>query len=146
MTLKDVLEIKNVGSPKISPDGKNILYTLTYAGMDENKVQSEIWLVSANGTNPRKFTSGNNDRSPQWSPNGEWVAFLSDRITRQRSSTDNSENRQQIYLISSHGGEAMKLTSSKTGAGRFSWSNDSTSIAYTAQVPLTDKEEKRRKS
>ena len=149
MTFEDVMAIKNVGSPQISPDGNSVVYTLSYAVMDNNETRTEIWLVSVDGTNARRFTSGENDRAPQWSPDGKWIAFISSRETGRRQSNgdddENDRNRPQIYLISPHGGEAMKLTDSKSGAGGFVWSHDSTRIAYTAQVPLTDEEEKKRR-
>ena len=148
MTFEDVMETKNVGSPQISPDGKSIVYTLSYAVMDDNETRSEIWLVSADGTNARRFTSGDNDRRPRWSPDGKWIAFISNRETDRGTPTGGDiedRNRPQIYLISPHGGEAMKLTDSKSGAGGFAWSGDSTRIVYTAQVPFTDEEEKKRR-
>src|SRR3989442_1720523 len=79
MTFDDVMTLKNVGGVNISPDGKAVLYTLSYADLKENESQSEIWIVTTSGGKPRRFTSGKNDRAPQWSPDGQWIAFISGR-------------------------------------------------------------------
>jgi dipeptidyl aminopeptidase/acylaminoacyl peptidase len=138
MSYDDIMALKTVGGTAISPDGRHVLYTLSYADMKENERRTEIWMVSAEGGKPRRFTSGKNDNSPQWSPDGEMVAFISTRGTGEAA-------RPQIYLIPAFGGEAEKLTDSKTGVNAFTWSSDSKRIAYVAQRPLTEAEEKKQK-
>jgi dipeptidyl aminopeptidase/acylaminoacyl peptidase len=138
MNYDDIMALKTVGGTAISPDGKQALYTLSYADMKENERRTEIWIVATDSSKPRRFTSGKNDGSPQWSPDGQMIAFISTRGTGEAA-------RPQVYLISPFGGEAEKLTDSKTGVGSFVWSPDSKRIAYVAQRPLTDAEEKKQK-
>jgi dipeptidyl aminopeptidase/acylaminoacyl peptidase len=138
MTYDDIMALKTVGGTAISPDGKHALYMLSYADMKENERRTEIWIVSTDGGKPRRFTSGKNDGSPQWAPDGQMIAFISTRGTGEAA-------RPQIYLISPFGGEAEKLTDSKTGVNSFVWSPDSKRIAYVAQRPLTEAEEKKQK-
>lgn len=138
MTFDDVMALKTAGSTAISPDGKWIAYTLTYAEMKENERRTEIWMVAASGGTARRFTSGKNDSGPQWSPDGQWLAFLSTRGTGEAA-------KPQVYMISPFGGEADKLTDAKAGVSAFAWSADSKRIAYVAQVPLTEAEEKKQK-
>jgi dipeptidyl aminopeptidase/acylaminoacyl peptidase len=138
MTYDDIMALKTIGGTAISPDGKHALYTLSYADMKENERRTEIWIVSTDGGKPRRFTSGKNDGSPQWSPDGQMIAFISTRGTGEAA-------RPQVHLISPFGGEAEKLTDSKTGVGSFTWSPDSKRIAYVAQRPLTEAEEKKQK-
>jgi dipeptidyl aminopeptidase/acylaminoacyl peptidase len=139
MTPEDVLALKNAGAPQMSPDGKTVVYTLSSADLKDNKSRTEIWIVSTSGGKPRRFTSGKEDRAPQWSPDGQWIAFLSTR------DGGNDSPKPQIYVISPFGGEAEKLTDSKTGAQSFTWSPDSKRIAYVAETPLSDAEEKKQK-
>jgi dipeptidyl aminopeptidase/acylaminoacyl peptidase len=138
MTYDDIMSLKTIGGTAISPDGKHVVYTLSYADMKENERRAEIWIVSTESGKPRRFTSGKNDTLPQWSPDGQMIAFISTRGTGEAA-------RPQIYLISPFGGEAEKLTDSKTGVNSFVWSPDSKRVAYVAQRPFTEAEEKRQK-
>lgn len=138
MTYDDIMALRTVGGTAISPDGKHVVYTLSYADMKENERRTEIWIVSTDGGKPHRFTSGKNDGSPQWSPGGQTIAFISTRGTGEAA-------KPQIYLISPFGGEAEQLTDSKTGVNSFVWSQDSKRIAYVAQRPLTEAEEKKQK-
>jgi dipeptidyl aminopeptidase/acylaminoacyl peptidase len=138
MTFDDVMALKTVGNTAISPDGRQIAYTLSWAEMKDNERRTEIWMVSTTGGSPRRFTSGKNDSSPQWSPDGQWLAFISTRGTGEAA-------KPQIYVISPFGGEAEKITDAKAGVSSFTWSPDSKRIAYVAQVPITEAEEKKQK-
>src|SRR4030095_9315326 len=138
MTYDDIMALKSVGPTAISPDGKQALYTLSYADMKANERRAEIWIVSTEKgpdgrPNPRtrRFTSGKNDGSPQWAPDGQTIAFISTRETGEAA-------KPQVYLISAFGGEAEKLTDSKSGVSSFVWSRDSKRIAYVAQRRLTE--------
>ena len=138
MNYDDVMALKTVGATAISPDGKMVAYTLSYSDMKENERHTEIWMVAAEGGKSRRFTTGKNDAAPAWSPDGQTLAFISTRGTGDAA-------KPQIYLLSPFGGESEKLTDSKTGVSSFTWSPDSKHIAYVAQVPLTDAEEKKQK-
>src|SRR6185295_3733866 len=63
--------------------------------------------------------------NPRWSPDGDWLAFTSNRI----------EDKNQIFVINPAGGEAMQLTKSETAVSNFAWSEDGRNIAYTATEP-----------
>ncbi len=136
MDFDDVMKLKSVGSPQISPDGKWVVYTVTVADMKENASNSDLWLVGATeGAKARQLTRHpKNDTLPRWSPDGKWIAFLSART-----------EPQQLHLISPDGGEAEKLTESKTAVGAFQWSPDGKRIAYLAPDPPTEAEEKQQK-
>jgi dipeptidyl aminopeptidase/acylaminoacyl peptidase len=140
MTPDDVLALKSVADAQISPDGKLVAYTVARADLKDNKTKTEIWVVPYEGGKARRFTAGPEDTSPRWSPDGQSIAFLS---TRGEAGSDGP--KAQIWVIPAFGGEAEKLTDSKTAVTTFSWAPDSTRIAYVAQVPLTDEEDKKKK-
>ena len=125
-SFKDVLDLKSVGSPVISPDGKDVLFTITQPDWDKNKYDTEIWL-SRGGTAPFPLTQTTDESStsPSWSPDGRWIAFLANRDGKSR----------QIYLINSSGGEAMKLTNHKEGVDSYEWSPTGQSIAFSSTDP-----------
>ena len=125
-TLDDLLTIKSVGGTQISPDGKWVAYTVGYGDFKQDAFITQIWLVESDGA--RKFQLTRGDKSatnPRWSPDGQWLAFLSNRI----------EDKNQIFVINPLGGEAQQLTKSETAIGNFAWSEDGKTIAYTATEP-----------
>ncbi len=138
MTAEDVLAIRQVSDAQISPDGKWVAYVVTAADMAQNAANSDVWLVAADCAGPaactpvRLTSSPKADGQPRWSPDGRWIAFVSAR-----------EDRPQIWLIRPNGGEAEKLTDSKTGVQAFQWSPDGKRIAFLAtRAPTADEEKK----
>ena len=112
----------------------------------ENQTHNEIWLAPSTGApgafKPRKFTSGREDRSARWSPDGQWVAFMG---TRGTPASGGEPPRPQVYLMPAFGGEAEALTDAKGGVTAFAWSPNSSRIAFVATAPLTDAQEKDQK-
>jgi Tol biopolymer transport system component len=81
MQPQDVYELVNAGDPRISPDGSRVAYTVTRLDEEANEYRSAIWVAPLDGSaEPRPFTSGEKrDTLPRWSPDGNWLAFASNR-------------------------------------------------------------------
>src|SRR6266849_2297065 len=125
-TIDDLLTIKSVGGTQISPDGKLVAYTVGYGDFKTDAFVTQIWLVESDAG--RKFQLTRGDKSatnPRWSPDGQWLAFLSNRV----------EDKNQILVINPLGGEAQPRTKSETAINNFAWSDDGKTIAYTATEP-----------
>src|SRR5438093_3547189 len=75
MTVDDVIDLTQVSAPRISPDGRRVLYTVSELGKwKDNKRVTSIWIADADGSNARRFLANEKDRSPAWAPDGRSVA------------------------------------------------------------------------
>jgi len=125
-TIDDLLNLKRVASPVISLDGRFVAYTVRETNWDENTYETEIWV--GDGTRTRQLTAGRKSSvQPAWSPDSQWVGFLSDR-----------EGKRQIYRIAIGGGEAERLTSLEDDVNAFAWSPDGSHIAFTMAEPVNN--------
>src|SRR6266478_322503 len=101
---EDLLRVRTIVDTQISPDGSRVLFAVSEADLSENSYQTRIWLISEGGGLPLRLTNGpKTDELPRWSPDGQKVAFISER-----------DGKRQIWLINPRGGEAEKLTDVKT--------------------------------
>ena len=133
------LKFKAVGSPRVSPDGKKVVYTVNDAVMtaDKSEFVTQIWLGDIATKRSIQLTFGDkSSANPKWSPDGNWIAFTSNR----------KDNKNNLYLLSMNGGEAEPLTEVKSGVANFNWSPDGRSIAFTMTDPKTEDEEKNDKA
>ena len=133
------IDMVRVSGPKIAPDGSRVLFVKDELDWDENERNSRIWVVGADGDGARPFTSSTDDRSPEWSPRGRWVAFT-------RPNGEGDDRRRQLFLLPSDGGEAVQLTQHPTAVGRYQWADDGASIFFVAADSLPDDMEKERKN
>ena len=135
-TLDDLLTLKTAGGAQISPDGKRVAYTVTYGDFKQDAFVTQIWLADTASGKTFQLTRGDkSSTNPRWSPDGKWLAFLSNRL----------EDKNQIFVIDPVGGEAQQLTKSESAIGSFLWSEDGRTIAYSAAPgtaqPLKDRKD-----
>ena len=99
ITAEDLYKIELISNVRISPDGEHVVYVVHRVDQKTEKKFSNLWIVPTRRGSPRQFTFGNQtDTHPRWSPDGNQIAFLSNR--------GDKEKPPQIYLLPFHGGEA----------------------------------------
>ena len=120
----DIYELKNVSDPQVSPDGTQVAYCISWPDRDSDSTHVSIWVAPLNGRSPaRRFTHGTKDHSPRWSPDGRYLAFVSDR-----------GQKSQLFVAPLDGGEARQLTKRKWGASQPAWSPDGRRVAFVART------------
>jgi len=127
-TVDDLLLVKSVGGAKISPEGSRVAYTVSETDFKQDATVTHIWLADAATGRSFQLTQGDKSCSgPDWSPDGNWIAFTSSR----------GGDKSQLFLISPVGGEAVPLTNAETGVNGYEWSADGKSIAFTSTEPVS---------
>ena len=126
MRPQDVYELTGAGSPRLSPDGSTTAYVVWSIDAEANEYRSDIWLSPVDGdAEPARVTEGSKrNAQPMWSPDGRRIAFTSNR----------DSDSLQLFVMSSDGGEASKLTDLKEDVDDVAWSPDGTKIVFSARV------------
>ena len=126
LTADRLWQIKRLGAPAISPDGRWAVVSVTSWNVKEEKPSTDLWLVRTDGSASRQLTTHEGAESgPSWSPDGKWIAFEARR---------GDDANGQIYLLPLEGGEPRRLTSIPTGASSVKWFPDSTRVAFISRV------------
>ncbi|MFN2455000.1 MAG: prolyl oligopeptidase family serine peptidase [Pyrinomonadaceae bacterium] len=123
-TINELLKVRRVGDPQISPDGNTIAYTITDVDKTANRGTTHIYLMLVAGGEPKMLATGErSSSSPRWSPDGRKLAFVSTR-----------DGEPQIWTIDIASGTQQKVTSVAGGASDPLWSPDGKLIAFVAEV------------
>jgi len=140
LTAADLMKIKSVGNPRISPDGARVAYTVSEIRMEKEKewkTATQVWVVALNDQKARQYTRGEKNASaPEWSPDGTMLAFLSDR---------EKDGERQVWMMNADGGEAWSVTAHKGGVSGFHFSPDGKRLILTAADQPNKDEEDRKK-
>src|SRR6266404_138146 len=115
-TIADAFAIRDVSDPQISPDGQWVAYTVGTTNREQDKNEERIWMTAAAGGEAIALTAeGVSSSHPRWSPEGKYLAFLSER----------NEGKTQVWLLNRQGGEAQKLTDTAQDVSAFEWAPES---------------------
>src|SRR5512146_386371 len=132
LTPEDFYAIRLVEESRISPDGSRIAYVVQGMDRESYEYRRAIWVIPAEGGEPRRLTAGPNDHSLRWSPDGRSLAFVRSpaRPTppHTKAERDKGAGQGQIWILPLGGGEPTQLTSMRYGAGTPTWSPDSKTI------------------
>ena len=126
LTPADFAGLRDVGAPRLSPDGSRIAYTVRQPSLDDDKNHTHIWLAGFDGADIRQLTfSDSSESSPKWSADGRQLAFLSGR--------GNEDDLDQLWIMNLQGGEAERVTEFKGSVDDFDWSPDGKHLALIVE-------------
>jgi acylaminoacyl-peptidase len=156
LTLDEFFNAVSFPDIVLSPDGNSVVIVAERADWDRQIFRHDLWLYrdEAKPGSLIQLTQSGHDADPQWSPDGRWIAFLSDRKLAAEKSADSEDDKgkaakdksrakdkddevSQIYLISPNGGEAFAVTQGEEEVHAFSWSADSHTLYFATRNPWT---------
>jgi dipeptidyl aminopeptidase/acylaminoacyl peptidase len=143
LTLDDFFNSVTFPNLELSPDGNSVVIETERADWDEQIFRTDLWLYREDNKTLIPLTQSGHDSGPKWSPDGQWIAFLSERKNPSGkdddsdASSDSKDDAAQIYLISPNGGEAFPITRGEEEVHAFAWSADSRKIYFATRQPWT---------
>lgn len=124
MTPEILWSFGRVGGTEVSPNGKRILYTVTYYSIPENKGNSEVFVMNADGSDKKQIThTAAHEAGAKWMNDNEHIAFLSDET-----------GDMQLWMMKSDGSDRKQITDRKGGITDFLFSPDESKILFIADV------------
>jgi dipeptidyl aminopeptidase/acylaminoacyl peptidase len=119
-TVEDLLKVRRVADPQISPDGKRVAFTIGDVNWDANKVVNQIYVMPVEGGSMKQLTNGAaSATAPRWSPDGKRIAYVTGG---------------QIWTMESDGDNKDQVTKISTNATAPVWSPDGKWLAFTSDV------------
>ena len=113
ITTDDLLALKSVGAPQISPDRGWIAYAVNTVDTEEDDSSTQIYMVSRDGEEVVQLTSDDYSAgSPQWSPDGRYLGFIA-------AKGEEDDVKSQVWLLDRRGGESRQYTSIDQGVSDF---------------------------
>jgi dipeptidyl aminopeptidase/acylaminoacyl peptidase len=159
LTLDEFFNSISFPTVKVSPDGNSVIIETEKPDWDQQIFRKDLWLYRISNGSLIQLTQSGHDSSPQWSPDGQWIAFFSERkggdskdadagdakgpadhrrkASAKASGKDDKEDVSQLFLISPNGGEAFPITSGDEEVHAFAWSQDSKAIYFATRQPWT---------
>jgi dipeptidyl aminopeptidase/acylaminoacyl peptidase len=129
---EDALRLRIATDPDLSPDGRRVAFAVTVADETEDGLCSSIWVAALDGSShARPFTEGPADKSPRWSPDGRWLAYI--------STADGRPDDAHVRLAPLDGGVPARLGELPGPVSQLAWSPDSMRLVVVCRVGAPDR-------
>jgi len=127
ITIDDIMAMKSVGDPQVSPDGEWVAYTVRQRDLEEDESETQIWIVSSSGGEPIVMTAADTSASsPRWSPDNKYLSF---------KAAKGEKAKPQVWNLNRMGGEAIQVTNVKQGIDSYDWSPDGSRMLLRIRDP-----------
>jgi dipeptidyl aminopeptidase/acylaminoacyl peptidase len=143
VTLDEFFKSVEFGKVALSPDGHMAAIATERADWDAERFRDDLWLWRDSDGVLIPLTQSGHDSDPMWSPDGKWIAFLSDRDGDGDPSDKGDDDKKDVthvYLIPIGGGEAFPVTRGAEDVHSFAWSPDSKTLYFATRIPWTTKQ------
>ena len=143
LTLDEFFNAVDFSRVELSADGHMVVIATSRADWKTQRFRDDLWLWRDSDGQLIPLTQSGHDSDPRWSPDGRWIAFLSDRDTQSDDPDDDHEGKKgatHLYLIPVYGGEAFPVTRGAEDVHTFAWSPDSKTLYFSTRVPWTSKQ------
>lgn len=119
-----LMQLARISDPQISPDGRNVSFTVETVDLEQNRKLKQIYVVPFNGGEPRKITTaGDHNERARWSPDSKTIAFISDR-----------SGGSQVWIMEADGSNANQVTHLSTEAAGVLFSPDGKNLLFSSDV------------
>ena len=147
ITLDEFMNSSEITGMRIAPDGTAAVVSVSAPDWQQSRFDENLWLWSRKDNQLIPLTRSGHDSSPEFSPDGRYVAFLSDRAVsgdsddKDDDGDDDKEAPSRVWLIPVSGGEPFPLYREKLDAHAFAWSANGASLVFSFTDPLSKDQE-----
>ncbi len=151
ITLDEFMNATAISEARLAPNGSAAVIATESPNWKASTYSHDLWLWSAQA-GLRPLTHSGNEENPKWSPDGKWIAFVSDRALPGEPAAAGGEpesdaaKASRLWLIPASGGEALPLFREKLDVHTFAWSPDGSALYYSVQAPLTQSQQDAQKA
>ncbi len=124
MTPEVLWSFGRLAGAQVSPDGKKILYSVSYYSVPENKGNSEIFVMNSDGSDKKQITkTATREVAARWMKDGKTIAFLSSET-----------GTMQLWTMAEDGSNRQQISFREDGISDFIFSADETKLLFVADV------------
>jgi len=134
---EDAHRLQYIDDMSISPDGEWVAYAVGTTNVDKDEFASDLYMVNWDGLTRIQLThtDDSSESSPQFSPDGKYLAFIAARSGGKSDEDDDPKAESQVWMLNRAGGEAQRVTELAGGVSAFAWSPDSTRLVLVSTDP-----------
>ena len=126
LDLATYLDFESVADPRLSPDGRRVVYTRQWFDKMNDRRESSLWIVKRDGSRNRFLIDGS---SPRWSPSGDRIAFIA---------SGEPQGRQVFVRWMDDEGAVTQITRVENTPSNIAWSPDGSGVSFTMMVDQKD--------